>query len=74
MKIQEASKDISKGEIMFSSPKTSYIKANTQKDEETCDYTQMQTLMRLEHAARRLEHGAHTLSIEKWPMHPNHAP
>jgi len=22
--------------------------------------------MRLEHAARRLEHGAHTLSIEKW--------
>jgi len=35
MKIQEISKDITKGRIMFPSPKTSYIEANTQKDEET---------------------------------------
>jgi hypothetical protein len=35
MKIQEASADIIKGGIMFPNPKTSYIEANTQKDEET---------------------------------------
>jgi len=35
-KIQEVSEDITKGEIMFPSPKTSYMEANNQKDEETC--------------------------------------
>jgi len=35
MKIQEASKDIREGGILFPCPKTSYIEANTQKDEET---------------------------------------
>jgi len=34
MKIQEASEDITKGGILFPSPKTSYMEANTQKDEE----------------------------------------
>jgi len=37
MKIQ-ASKDITKGESMFTGPKKTYMKANTQKDEETADY------------------------------------
>jgi len=35
MKIQEAWEDITEGEILFSSPKTTYIEANNQKDEET---------------------------------------
>jgi hypothetical protein len=34
MKIQEASKDVTKGEIMFPISKTSYMEANTQKEEE----------------------------------------
>jgi len=55
MKIQEASEDITKGGIMISSPMTSYMKSNTQKDEETGDYTHKHTIMHLEHAARRLE-------------------
>jgi len=33
MKIQEASKDFTEGEIMFPGPKTSYMGANTQNDE-----------------------------------------
>jgi len=40
MKIREASKDFSKGGIMLPSPKTYYMEANIQKDEETCDYVQ----------------------------------
>jgi len=44
MNIQEASKDIAKRGILFTSSKTSYIEANTQKDEETCDYAQKHTL------------------------------
>jgi len=35
MKIQEAYKDIKNGGIIFPSPKTSYMKANPPKDEET---------------------------------------
>jgi len=32
MKIQEASEDLTYGEIMFPDPKTSYMETNTQKD------------------------------------------
>jgi len=49
MKIQEVLEDITEGEIMFSDPKTSYMEANTQKDEETCIYAPDNTHMRLEH-------------------------
>jgi len=38
MKTQEASKDITKGGIMFPSPKTSYMEGNTQNDKETIDF------------------------------------
>jgi len=34
MKIQEASENITNGGIMFPSPNTSYMEANTQKDGE----------------------------------------
>ena len=49
MKVQEASKDITKGGIMFPSPKTSYMEANTQKDDETCIYMQENTPGRPKH-------------------------
>ncbi|RHN53110.1 hypothetical protein MtrunA17_Chr6g0487911 [Medicago truncatula] len=45
MNIQEASNDITKGGIMFPCSKASYMKANTQKDKEICDYTHKSTLV-----------------------------
>jgi hypothetical protein len=63
MKIQEASKDIAKGVIMFPKTKTSYMKANTQKDEETCIYAKENTLGRLEHSH----------ALRAWGRHPKHS-
>jgi len=51
LKIQEDLEDITKGEILFPSPKTYYMEANTPKDEETGDYPQKRTLMCLKHEA-----------------------
>jgi len=56
MKIQEVSKDIIEGEIVFSSLKTSYMEANIQKDEETKIYAP-------EHTHRRPKHGPCALSM-----------
>jgi len=41
--------------VLVPKSQASYMEANTQKDEETGDYALKHTLMRLEHAARRLE-------------------
>jgi len=50
MKIQETSEDIIKGGIMFPSPNTYYMEANTQRDEETSDLESETTPMRPGHA------------------------
>jgi hypothetical protein len=50
MNIQEASKDIKKGGILFPSPKTSYMKENTKKDEETNVYAHENILVPPEHS------------------------
>jgi len=44
MKIQETSKDVIKGGILFLRLQTSYLEANTQKDEDTYIYAQENTL------------------------------
>lgn len=49
MKIQEASQDVTRGEIMFPDSKTSYTEANTQNDEETMIYALKRTHGRPEH-------------------------
>jgi len=49
MKIQEVLEDITMRETMFPSPKTSYMEANTQKDEETCGTHRKNTLGYLKH-------------------------
>jgi len=48
--VQDASEDIRDGCIMFPSLKTSYMEGNTQKDEETGDYAQENTMIRPGHA------------------------
>jgi len=56
MKIQAASEYFAKEEIMFPSSKTTYIEANTKKDEETCIFapgTQSEAPRRMEWGARR---------------------
>jgi len=44
--------EITKGVILLPSPKTSYMKANMQNDEETCIYAQKNTLGRPKHDPR----------------------
>jgi len=48
MNIQEASKDITKGRNFDRCSKTSYMKENTQRTNNTGDYTQENALMRLQ--------------------------
>jgi len=49
MNIQEALEDIIEGGIMFPGPKTSYMEANIQNDEETCIYAPDNTHMHPKH-------------------------
>jgi len=73
MKIQVASEDITKGEIMFSSPKTSYKEGNTKKDEELGDYAHENELVCPRSADMRPRHAvARGMSFTL--MHPNHVP
>jgi len=67
MKIQKVSEHITKGGIMFPSPMTSYMEANTHKDEETSVYAHKHTLMHLQHNARRLECVPCTMRIAHVP-------
>jgi hypothetical protein len=53
MKIQETSEDITKGGILFPSPKTSYMEANTQM-------TKKQMITHMNLASMRLGHVAMT--------------
>jgi len=55
MKIQEVLEDLTEGGILFSGPKTSYMEANTQKDEETCISARDDTHRRPEHDFMCLE-------------------
>jgi hypothetical protein len=50
MKIQEALEDVTHGEIMFPSPKTSYMEGNTQKDGKTEIYVLERTQRLPEHS------------------------
>jgi len=54
MKIQEISQDVTEGEILFLSSRTLYIKANTQKDEETDNLSTISTHMCPTHSIARL--------------------
>jgi hypothetical protein len=45
MKIQETLEDVTEGEMLFPGPMTSYMKENTQKDEETKIYAPDRTYM-----------------------------
>jgi len=49
MKIHEASEEFTKGGILFSGPKTTYMEANTKNDEKTEKKGSGYTHMRLRH-------------------------
>jgi len=67
MKIQETSEDITKEEILFSSPKMSYMEASTQKDKEIRNFAP-------EAAPMRLGNEPCAQGIAKYAYAPSHAP
>jgi hypothetical protein len=73
MKIQEAPKDMTKGEVLFPSPKISYIPGNTQKTKKQTFTRKKYTLMWLGHihAPWGVSHAPR--AWQNTPMHLRHA-